>query len=270
MSPQRSPTESIASPLPITILPDPTLPQWSLLALAAAGIGFSKSGFPGVSMMHVVVFALVFGSKASTGILLPMLIIGDLCAIAFFGRKAVWSQIGKLMPFTLAGIVVGWRMMGRLDETTFRLIVGGIILTLTAVQAYRMFGRGQTDASETPSGTAWPWAAGLGTLAGMTTMLANAAGPVVALYLLVVRLTKWELIGTSAWLFLVTNVIKLPFSYQLGLINGATLRTGAMLAPMVPLGMLAGRWLVQRISQRLFNIILLAFTAVMAARLAWG
>ena len=252
-------------------MPDPTLPQWLLLAIAAAGIGFSKSGFPGVSMLHVVVFALVFGGKASTGILLPMLIVGDLCAIAFFGRKAVWSQIAKLLPFTLVGVVAGWQMMGRLDETAFRMIVGGIILTLTAVQAYRMFGREQPNAPEQPSSdTASPLAAGLGGLAGMTTMLANAAGPVVALYLLVVRLPKWELIGTSAWLFLVLNVIKLPFSYDLGLINATTLRTGATLAPMIPLGMLAGRWLVQRISQRWFNIILLAFTAIMAAKLAAG
>ena len=221
-------------------------------------------------MLHVVVFALVFGSKASTGILLPMLIVGDVCAIAFFGRRAVWSQIAKLMPFMIAGVVLGWRLMGRLDETLFRWIVGSIILVLAAVQAYRMASRSAAERSQSSPLQTWSLAGGLGTLAGMTTMLANAAGPVVALYLLVIRLPKWELIGTSAWMFLVTNVIKLPFSYDLGLITSTTLRTGAMLSPMIPMGMLAGRWLVQRISQRWFNIILLAFTAIMAVRLVVG
>ena len=243
------------------------------------GIGFSKAGFPGVSMLHVVVFALCFGAKESTGILLPMLVIGDVCAIASFGRRAVWSQIFRLLPPTLIGILSGWAMMDRLDPTAFRWIVGTIILTLAAAQAYRMFGRPVADQSDrrvdASSLRSFPigailLAGGLGFLAGMTTMLANAAGPVIAMYLLVVRMPKFELIGTAAWLFLVLNLIKLPLSFQLGLIDAATLRTGAMLSPMIPVGLLAGRWLVHRISQRVFNAVLLAFTAVMAVRLMVG
>lgn len=204
-----------------------------------------------------------------------MLVIGDICAISFFGRRAVWSQIYKLLPATILGILVGWCLINRLNPLAFRLTVGTIILTLAAVQIYRMFVRppkpeldSKPQTILTPKSIAL--AGGLGGLAGMTTMLANAAGPVVAMYLLVVRLPKWELIGTSAWLFLVLNLIKLPLSYHLGLIDQTTLRTGVLLSPMIPVGMLAGRWLVQRISQRIFNAILLGFTSLMAIRLMIG
>ena len=240
--------------------------DWALLLLGAAGIGFSKAGFPGVSMLHVVLYALVFGAKSSTGILLPMLIVGDLCAIGLFGRAANWSQVRRLLPPTLVGIGIGFLLMGRLNEDYFRIIVGTIILVLSTVQAYRM--ARPTALDDFPGNPLF--AIVLGLLAGITTMMANAAGPVVALYLLAVAMPKWELIGTAAWLFLVLNLFKIPFSYQLGLITSETLTIGAMVAIAIPMGMLAGRWLVHRVSQKGFNAILLGMTVVMAIRLMWG
>lgn len=233
------------------------------LALGAMGIGVSKAGFPGVSMLHVVLYAFVFGAFESTGVLLPMLVVGDLCAIYFFGRSADWKHVRRLIPPTLAGILIGWAMMDRMDADQFKLIVGGIILTLTGVQAFRTY---RPDAFDAVPHQAW-FAIILGLLAGVTTMLANAAGPVVALYLLAVMLPKWELIGTSAWLFLVLNVLKLPLSYDLGLIDGSTLSIGSAFAPLILIGMLGGRWLVARVSQKWFNLILLGFTAIAAMRL---
>ena len=233
------------------------------LVLGALGIGFSKAGFPGVSMLHVILYASVFEPKASTGVLLPMLVIGDLCAIRLFGQKGDWSQIRRLLPPTLVGIGLGWYLMGRLNEDIFRGLVGGLILTLSTVQVCRMWRPNWFD--RFPH-THW-FAVLLGLLAGLTTMLANAAGPVVALYLLAVNLPKWELIGTSAWLFLVLNVLKLPLSYELGLITPSTLVLDLAFAPVIPLGMFAGRWLVSRVSQVWFNSILLAFTAIAATRM---
>lgn len=235
-----------------------------LLALGAAGIGFSKSGFAGVSMLHVVIFALVFGAKSSTGVLLPMLVIGDVFAIWFYGRTVRWPHVRKLLPPTLIGVVLGTMMMDQLDERVFRPLIGGIILTLTLVQTLRIWKPGAFH--QLPHS---PWfAATLGLLAGVTTMMANAAGPVVALYLLAVSLPKLELVGTSAWLFLIINVFKLPFSYSwLGLINRETLLIDVFFAPAIFAGMLVGKWAIHRIPQKLFNSLLLAFTAVAALRL---
>lgn len=242
---------------------DLTAIEFALLLLGALGIGVSKSGFPGVSMLHVVLYAFVFGAKQSTGVLLPMLVVGDCFAIYFFGRKADWAQIRRLLPPTLLGILAGWALMDVLDEAIFKRVVGVIILSLTLVQITRTYRPGWF---ETVPHSAW-FAISLGVMAGLTTMMANAAGPVVALYLLAVGMAKWELIGTTAWLFLVLNVLKLPLSYNLGLIDGSTLLIGAVLALAIPLGMLGGRALVRVVSQRLFNSVLLAFTAIAAIRL---
>ena len=237
--------------------------ECALLAFAAAGIGFSKSGFAGVSMLHVIIFAFVFGAKASTGVLLPMLVIGDVCAICFFGKKVQWrTMCGAIAPH-LGRCFDRNAVMDKLDEAAFKPLVGTIILTLTAIQLWRTWK--PTVFEKLPHSRWFAWTLGL--LAGVTTMLANAAGPVVALYLLAVALPKLELVGTGAWLFLVVNVFKLPFSYSLGLIELQTLVVDIVFSPAIILGMLAGSWAVKRIPQRLFNSCLLAFTALAALRL---
>lgn len=217
-------------------------------------------------MLPVLIFALVFGARASTGVLLPMLVVGDCCAIWFFGKKVQWPLVRRLLPPALIGVVLGTLLMGRLSDDVFRPLVGSIILTLTIVQVIRLWRPNTFE--HIPHATWFAWTLGL--LAGVTTMLANAAGPVVALYLLAVSLPKWELVGTSAWLFLVVNLFKLPFSFGLGLIHLQSLAINLAFAPAIPLGMLAGRWLIQRVPQKLFDSFLLAFTAVAALRLlAW-
>lgn len=234
-----------------------------LVALGAAGVGFSKSGFAGVGMIHVVIFAFVFGARASTGILLPLLIVGDLCAVRLFGAQVQWPYFRRLLWPAIGGVLIGWLLLGRLDETAVKPLVGSIILGLTSVQLGRIW---RPNLFEHVPHTAW-FAWSLGLLAGVTTMLANAAGPVIALYLLAVALPKYQLIGTSAWFFLVLNVLKVPLSASLGLIDFGSLALNVALAPFVVLGLIAGRWLVHRIPQRLFDSILLACTAIAALRL---
>lgn len=234
-----------------------------LLFIAACGIGFSKSGFAGVSLLHVLIFAHIFGAKASTGVLLPMLVIGDILAIVFFGKRGEWSHIRKLLPPTMLGVLLGTLFMTWLEESAFKPLVGCIILVLCSIQLTRTL---RPNAFEKLPHAAW-FAWSLGLLAGITTMIANAAGPIVALYLLAVALPKMELVGTSAWLFLLINVFKLPFSYGIGLIDIQSLMVNLCFSPAIVLGMLGGRWAVTRLPQRLFDSLLLAFTFVAAIRL---
>jgi uncharacterized protein len=112
------------------------------------------------------------------------------------------------------------------------------------------------------------WSIGLS--AGIATMLANAAGPIIALYCLAVGLPKFEVVGTLAWFFLIVNVFKLPFSAGLGLIRTDTLLLNVLLFPAVVAGVAGGRWVVHRLPQRVFDLLMLAFAAVAALRLIAG
>ena len=237
--------------------------EWSLALLAAFGVGVSKSGFSGVGMFHVVVFANLFGARESTGIVLPMLIFGDVCAVVAFRQHARWDYVWRMLGPTTLGVIGGWAIMQSIENAAFKPLIGSIILLLAAMQIARMW---RPNWFTSIPHTVW-FAWGLGLLAGFSTMLANAAGPIIALYLVAVSMPKLELAGTTAWLFLILNIFKVPFSVDQGLIDLNSLSLNAMLLPVIVVGLLAGRWLFARVPQRLFDSLVLVFSALAALRL---
>jgi uncharacterized membrane protein YfcA len=244
-------------------MPDLSVTHWLLAAIAAVGIGVAKAGFAGVSLLYVVIFAFLFGARESSGIVLPLLLIGDLGAIRYFRQHARWDYVRRMLPPAIVGIVIGTLLMGRLDEASFRPTIGAIILALTALQLLRLAKPGWFGAVP----HAWWFAWMMGILAGITSMLANASGPIIALYTLAVGLPKLEFVGTNAWFFMIVNAIKVPFSLSLGLIHANTLLLNVALAPAIALGVWAGRWATHRIPQRAFDTLLLVFAAAAALRL---
>ena len=244
-------------------LPELTSSQWMLALLSAFGLGIAKSGFAGVGLFHVVVFAFLFGAKQSTGYVLPMLIFGDVCAVVAFRQHARWEYVRSMSLPTALGVIIGWALMNSLSESAYKPVIGSIILGLAAMQTARMW---RPNWFEHVPHAAW-FAWSLCLIAGFSTMLANAAGGIIALYLVSVSMPKLELVGTTAWFFLLLNLFKVPFSAHLGLIGMDTLMLNAVLTPMIVLGLLAGRWLIHRIPQRQFDSLVLLLSSIAALRL---
>lgn len=237
-----------------------------LLIIAALGIGITKSGFSGVSLVHVLIFAHLFGARDSTGVVLPMLVAGDAFAVWTYGKHADWTYICKLLPAAILGILVGVWMMTWLSESMYRPLIGSIILVLVLLQLVRTWRPHWLE--RLPNSKVFSWTMGL--TAGTTTMLANAAGPVFALYLLAMKIPKLEFVGTAAWFFFIINSFKLPFSWQLGLVNPRTLLINALLIPVIVMGLILGKWLLKKVPQRLFDGIVLALAGLAALRLICG
>ncbi len=242
--------------------------QWVVLAAGSFLVGVSKTGIAGLGMLTVAIFAALLPARASTGVLLPLLICGDFVAVAAYRRHAVWSHLIRLCPWVAAGVVSGYAAMGRLQgDRGFQNLIGWILLAMSAVHVWRQYRLSRADsATDGLPHSRW-FAAVMGVLAGFTTMVANAAGPVMILYLLAMQLPKMEFLGTGAWFFLGVNLFKVPFSWQLGLITPASLAIDLKLAAAVVVGALAGRALVRHINQRLFEALALALSALAALRM---
>jgi uncharacterized protein len=237
-----------------------TAAEWGLAIVAAAGIGIGKAGLAGMSLVHVLIFAFLFGARESTGVVLPMLLIGDVCAVRIFHQHARWDYVRRMLPPACLGVVIAAIVMRGLNEAVYKPIIGVTILALTVLQVVRLY-KPQWF-RRVPHSRWFAWTIGL--LAGGATMLANAAGPIFTIYCLAVALPKFELVGTSAWFFFIINAFKVPFSIALGLIHGETLALNAILSPAILAGIFAGRWLTTNIPQRLFDGLLLAFAGVAA------
>lgn len=237
--------------------------QWGLLALGAVVIGLSKTGLPGVGMLAILIVATVIPAKQSTGLILPMLIVGDIMGVAYYRHHAAWKPLIRLAPWTVGGILLGTAALGHLDDTHIRPLIGIIVLAMLALNLWRQ----RRPAFQDVLPESRRFAALVGLLAGFTTMVANAAGPIMVIYLLMMRLPKAVFLGTSAWYFLVFNVFKVPFSAGLGLITLDSLRFNALLLPAILFGGWLGIRFARRIPERTFNILVQIFAAAGAIKL---
>jgi uncharacterized membrane protein YfcA len=246
------------------MLPHLTPLQWTLAILAAFCVGFAKTGFSGAALVNVLVMASLFDPRASTGVVLPMLICGDILSVIAFHQHAKWPLVWRMLPPTIIGIIAGWLLMRRITNPhVFGPIIGWIILVMVILQAIR---RWYPRAFEkAPHTRGFAWAMGLST--GVTTMLANGAGPIMTLYFLATETPKFVLVGTAAWMFLIVNTFKVPFSWSLGLIHGSSLLFNLVLVPAIVLGTVVGRWLIHRVRQDVFEALLLLFAAIAALRM---
>ncbi|GGZ41152.1 sulfite exporter TauE/SafE family protein [Streptomyces poonensis] len=240
-----------------------SLAEFTALAFAAFLVGFSKTAVSGANTVSLAVFAAILPARASTGVLLPILIAGDVLAVLTYRRHAHWPTLWRLFPAVAAGVVLGTVFLMWADDGIVRTSIGAILLMMAAVTVWRRrAAERETDPDEVTTRAGRVKARSYGVLGGFTTMVANAGGPVMSLYLLSAGFRKLGFLGTSAFFFLIVNVSKVPFSVGLGLIDGHSLLIDAALVLFVLPGALVGKWAVDRINQRLFEQLVIAATVL--------
>lgn len=241
--------------------------QWALGALAAFLIGLSKTGIPGIGILSVALFNVAFPTREAVGLALIILICGDLVAISSYRRNASWPHLFRLFPWAVTGIIIGYFAIGQINDSQMRQLIGIILVALVIFQ----YARSRRPAPANETEPLRPWLAPLaGITAGFTTMVANAAGPVMMLYLLAMRLPKLVFVGTAAWYFFILNLFKIPFSVSLGMIQFSSLGVALWIGPFAILGGLIGRRILERMNQRMFEFIALSLTFVAALSMLRG
>ncbi|MEM1122500.1 MAG: sulfite exporter TauE/SafE family protein [Bacteroidota bacterium] len=228
-----------------------------LALLSEFFIGVGKGGIKGISILFVTLMALAYGAKSSTGIILPLLISGDILAVIYYKRHTKWKYLLNFLPFMLIGVLVATLIGKDVPETTFKYWMASIILFSVAFMWLS-----ESKAKKVTPQNRW-FSGSIGFAAGFTTMIGNLAGPFANIFFLATRLPKNEIIGTSAWVFFIVNNFKVPFHiYVWETINWETFTTGLYLLPAVGIGFLIGIKIVGLFSEKLFRQFLLVATAI--------
>lgn len=246
-----------------SIYPELTGGAYALAVFGAFCLGFSKTGFPGLAMVNVLIMAELFGAKASVGIILPLLVLCDLIIYPLYRKYASWDQVWPLVIPALIGVVLGWLLLDAISNEVARRLLGGIVLVMALLQLFRQWKSAML--TSLPDAPSFRWGSGL--VIGVSTMLANAAGPVYAIYALVRKMSKTDFLGVGARLFLLVNLVKVPFNVNLGILNANSLRLDAALIPGILLGICVGRQVIARIPEALFQGLLYAFSFIAGIRL---
>ena len=241
----------------LSTTPDITITAWTLALTAAFVIGISKAGIKGIAIINVTLMALAFGAKESTGLIVPLLVVGDAFAVIYYNRHAQWKYIVAFLPWMILGILIGTAIGKDLPEKTFKISMSVIILGTVIM----MYWWDRKKSKNVP--THWAFAGFIGTMAGITTMIGNLAGAFSNIYFLAMRLPKNEFIGTAAWLFFIVNIFKLPFHIFIWkTITPETLLINLKLVPGIVLGIIVGVRLVKIIKEQFYRKMILILTAV--------
>ena len=227
--------------------------QWLLGIFSAFMIGVAKTGAPGVGTMIAPLMVLTVGdARLAAAWTLPVLSTADIFAVTYWRRHAEARQLLSLIPWVLVGIA-GAALALKLDELVIRRIIGGISVAMLLVYLWRRF-------NTRPQVAGNP--AFYGICAGFASTLANASGPVMNLYLLTKKLPKEKFVATGAWFFFVVNLLKSPVYAWYHLYSRASLVFDLLMVPAVLAGAMAGRWLIRNIEQGVFEVLVIALTAV--------
>lgn len=220
-------------------------------------IGFTKAGISGSGLLIVTILASIFHAKPSVGLILPMLCVADIFAIKYYHHHADWSKLLHILPWALIGIAIGLYTGSIISDTEFRIVLAVIILSGLVIMILRRRSNIQAPV-KTPK-----WLTILTGLAGgFTTMISNAAGPILSIYLLHMNLGKYTFLGTRAWFFFIVNLIKLPLHiFFWKTITVKTLVFTLSMIPAIALGAFIGIKVVKYIPERLFRIIIIILVA---------
>ncbi len=239
---------------------EPTWLAWLLLGIAALCIGFAKTAIGGLGSLAVAIFASVLPTRESTGAILLLLIVGDVVAVWHYRRDADLALLRRLLPSVLPGLVLGAAFLALVDDAVLRRSIGVLLLGMAGLQIVLRVRAPSTGAVASSRGAA----IATGAASGFATMTANAAGPVMTLYLVAQGVEKRRFLGTGALFFFGVNLCKVPFSAGLGLLGGDTFSRTVVLAPIVLVGAWAGLHLVRRLTQARFEQAVLVATVVSA------
>jgi uncharacterized membrane protein YfcA len=239
--------------------------QWALIIFSCICFGMSKTGINGISTVAVPLFALIFGAKESTGVVLPLLCFADLFAVIYYRRHAEWKYIIRLVPWALAGFALAlWVDRFISSNRGFKILIGICVLAGLGVMLWSDFAKSRKK-GELEAPTAWWFAALCGILGGFSTMIGNAAGPIMSIFLLSMRLPKTGFIGTAAWFFLIINYLKIPLQlFFWHNITVKTLRFDLAVIPFILLGVWLGILFVKKVSEAQYRTAVYALTIISA------
>ena len=243
-----------------------TLFQTLAICFAAFIIGMSKTGIQGITALAIPYMALAFGAKESTGVMLPLLCLADVIGVAYYRKSADLKVVVQLLPAAVVGFFLAIYVDSLIPVSGFKTLLGATLLLVFAILLWSEYCGKENKYSHT-----WWYATAFGVLGGFVTMVANAAGAVMAIYLLSMHKGKMEFIGTNAWFFMIVNLLKLPLQiFFWDNINWEIIKLDLCMLPCIFAGATLGFFIVKRFSDKSFRMYIQIVTAISALLMFLG
>jgi uncharacterized membrane protein YfcA len=226
--------------------------------LAAFLVGLSKGGLGSmIGVFITAMMSLVLPAEKVIGLVLPLLMVGDVFAVVAHWKQWDRGLVLQLIPGALVGVGMATYLLETISGDGLRLALGVIVLLFVVYKLLE--GRLLRGFRYRPK-RIHGWAAGI--VSGITSTLAHGGGPPVSMFLIVQNLRPETFVATAALYFMVLNWIKVP-SYALsGLFDWELIRGSIWVLPLLPLGVWVGKRIVLRVERVYFERAILILLGV--------
>ena len=244
---------------------DPTILTAVLVGAAAFSIGLSKSGLAGaIGPLATILMLWALPAKAALGVLLPLLLAGDMIAMTLLWRRWDARIIRELTPGVIAGVIAGTVLLDAIPASSLRVVIGLLAISF-GVWAFVIELRGRALRRISVQRPLAAFAAG--TVTGASSTIAHAGGPPMTMYLLTQRLDPRTFVATSALAFAVVNLLKVPFYAAVGIFDPAAQLHYLWAFALIPVGAILGQAVLDHVPRRTFRLLMTVFLLVGGAAL---
>jgi len=237
------------------------------VAMMAIGllVGITKTAIGGLGLLSAALITQIMPAKESTGVLLILLLTGDLFATQAYKKHVEWKFLKTLIWPVIIGIAAGAFFLSHSTDSSLKRTIGWVVVLLVALYpATQYWQRHNEDLSTRFPRTLQIF---LGSTAGFMSMIANAGGTPMTIYLLLRKNSVLNFLGNTSWFFFILNLTKLPFTFSLGLLNQNSIQYLLPAIPMVAIGAILGKRIISRIDQKIFQNITLVSAAAVGLKL---
>jgi len=232
---------------------DSTTFQWTVIIFSAVLTGIARTGIFGVMLLVVPLLSLQMPGRTAAGLVLPLMVAGDFIAAYVYRKTFSKKAMLQILPWLILGLGLGALIGGAVSNRLFKMIMASTTFTCMAFAIWNELRHGKPLQLNSQT------IAVIGILSGFASMIGNAAGPVIAVYFIALNLKKMEYVSSIVWLFWIVNLLKLPFHIFLWkTVNLDVLKLDLILAPALCAGMAAGIWIVRKIPEKPFRMVILA------------
>lgn len=233
------------------------------LLISALIVGLAKGGLSSVGSLAVPLLAIWMNPVAAAALLLPVFIVTDWFAVWLYRRDYSGRNIAILVPSILAGIVIATVIVPYTPEAFLLALTGGVGFWYCMRAWFGNAGSAPAREAEIGRGVFW------GIVTGITTFITHSGAPPSQAYLLPQKLPRLVFAGTMAIAFAIGNAAKIPGYHALGYFEGIHWNLVAGLTTVGIAGTAAGRWIVQRLTDRTYVRVIEVLLLILSLVLFW-
>jgi uncharacterized protein len=240
-------------------------PVFVFIVVAVLGflVGFAKGGFATVGALHVATMSLVMPVTAAVGVLLPILIVGDVFALYAYWKQWDTAILKRTLPLAVVGALIGTYLLTVLSTNVLRLALGFFVLVIVI---YKLVSDRLKAVAYEPRNWHGPVA---GALSGLASGMFNNGGPPLNAYLLFQKVPPSTFAATAALFFAILNIIKVPGFLYTGVLDLNVLLSVLWAVLFIPVGVWAARWVITHMDAKYFEWVIIGLLVISSAILIW-